>query len=759
MKKTAFILTAILILTSLADAQNFRLDNWQSHSSLRNGTACTTGDNSTLWFATHGGVFSYDYANEEIVPYRNIDALMSLNITAIDYQESTNRVFCGQENGSLDIYDVKADRWEHISDITRADNFPQKNINKILIYNETAYIGGGFGLAILNTSELVFTENVLRIGDFKIGTEVLDIELLGNEIWLCTPYGIAVSSTLNPLTLPTSWTCYSEGLPDSQILDMGYYNGHWYVATDHAIYILNDDEVFEEIKTFDSWVFVQNFTEILKDGNPILLYATNYDIYDIEGTKYEADEDVPLIGCGIVMVDNTQSMVFFKENNGFYIENNQGTEISIKPNTPNANGFMDINKAIDGGIWIAGDYFNLGFGESFMHFKNGEWTIYDETNPMINKTYFNKINQDETGRVFISCYGGGLYVGTPSADTFNFELYTNANSPLIGTVSGKWDMPGEVKFDDMGTAWIVSEGDGAPGPVLVSLDRNNVFHSYTNTDPNAQRKVYALEIDNYGTKWIGGRTGSGLCLQYYNEMGTSDDKSDDIFGTMTVGKNSNLLSNEHPAIANDKQQDMIWIGTNEGVTILPYPVFVLQNEEPDFAPITSVAGQNVNDIFIDAQNLKWIATKGSGVWVLSGTGDEVVAHIDMDNSPLTTNDVNTVIVDERNGDVFFGTKEGLFQAKSLSVKPAEKYDISCYPQPFKLQGVSDLMINGLASMSAIHIMTIDGITVRSLNANSKVAVWDGRDDNGNLVSPGIYIISAKSTDSEKSGVGKIAVVN
>jgi ligand-binding sensor domain-containing protein len=240
-------------------------------------------------------------------------------------------------------------------------------------------------------------------------------------------------------------------------------------------------------------------------------------------------------------------------------------------------------------------------------------------------------------------------------------------------------------------------------------------------------------------------------------MGTPDDTSDDVFGAFTSGSYPNLLSNEHPAIANDAEQDMMWIGTSQGVAIIPYPQLVLQGADPVIASVNTVSGQYINDIFIDAQNLKWIATRGSGVWVLSGTGDEVVAHINMDNSPLTTNDVNSVFVDERTGDVFFGTTEGLFQAQSLSVKPSDSFDITCYPQPFKVQKHNELIIDGLSSMADINIMTVDGMTVRSLNSNSKVVVWDGRDENGNFVSPGIYIISAKSSDSEKTGVGKIAV--
>jgi flagellar hook assembly protein FlgD len=48
--------------------------------------------------------------------------------------------------------------------------------------------------------------------------------------------------------------------------------------------------------------------------------------------------------------------------------------------------------------------------------------------------------------------------------------------------------------------------------------------------------------------------------------------------------------------------------------------------------------------------------------------------------------------------------------------------------------------------------------VRRIETSSKNAIWDGKDNDGNIVPAGIYLVIASSIVSNSSGAAKIAVV-
>ena len=63
----------------------------------------------------------------------------------------------------------------------------------------------------------------------------------------------------------------------------------------------------------------------------------------------------------------------------------------------------------------------------------------------------------------------------------------------------------------------------------------------------------------------------------------------------------------------------------------------------------------------------------------------------------------------------------------------------------------------------MKIMTLDGLVLRTVN-NQGISIdgdqltWDGKDDNGNYVSSGVYLLAIYN-DSRQSKFGKITVIN
>ena len=130
-----------------------------------------------------------------------------------------------------------------------------------------------------------------------------------------------------------------------------------------------------------------------------------------------------------------------------------------------------------------------------------------------------------------------------------------------------------------------------------------------------------------------------------------------------------------------------------------------------------------------------------------------------DNSPLPTNELYSLEYDENTGKIYIGTDQGMYSLQTSAVKPIESFDVKVFPQPFDNRKDDVLSIEGLAENSDIRIVTVNGELVKKLKVNSRVATWDGRNENGQKASPGVYLLYAVSETKEDSQVVKVAIVN
>ena len=73
-------------------------------------------------------------------------------------------------------------------------------------------------------------------------------------------------------------------------------------------------------------------------------------------------------------------------------------------------------------------------------------------------------------------------------------------------------------------------------------------------------------------------------------------------------------------------------------------------------------------------------------------------------------------------------------------------------------GSNLLTIDGLVRDSEIKIITIAGKLVAEFSSpGGRTAFWDGRDDNGNLINSGVYIVIAFDSEGNNTITGKVAV--
>lgn len=738
-----FIFFLILFISSskLSTAE-IKTTNWKLYSSQVDLTSITVDNNSNLWAGSIGGIFVYNLQTKSELMFNSLNGIWDNEISEIYFEPHREHIFAGSASGALNIFDKQFNSSINL-DIYNS-TFANKTIYSIDGTDGKLFIGTGFGLVVYDINRNIFTETVLKLSDFPTNTAVNKVLIIGNLVYLATDQGIAYAAIDGQLADPKTWkTIYAQsGFTNDKFKDIIEYQNTIYTNSDNNIYRLDSDSL---IFLYSSPDPILNLT---KDDNRVY-WATQNAVYDIEYNDINLNKPYNLNKFKIL--NNIRITLFSLNGLGIY----SGNEFeNIIPNSPVSNKFIDLDIDKDNNLWIAsGRYGALGF----MKYDGKNWDNFTYDNyPMIGGTQFMRITALSNGTAVASGWGQGLIFISKSDSSYKFDQKTKSNSALMGVSTNvDYVVTGKVREDNSGLLWAVNYGETSAGPVLVAFDSDSNSFGFENCTSPLDRWYLDLVIDQNGTKWIGSTSSGGLL--YYNENRTLTDKTDDFCGKLDKDNNPNLLSNIQTSLAIDKQ-GQLWIGTPNGLASIFNPNAVLLNQKPFVRTIRQLNQQTINSIYIDAVDNKWLATN-QGLWVLSSDGSEIIYVFNKKNSPLATDEINSVTGNPNTGEIFVGTQLGLYQFTTTSVQALPDYSIDCYPQPFKTATDENLVIDGLASNSEIAITNVAGELIRRISTNSRKVLWDGRDERGNLVATGIYLIYAQSISNSQSAVQKVVVIN
>ncbi|MBS1536585.1 MAG: hypothetical protein JST20_02405 [Bacteroidetes bacterium] len=736
-----------LIVSTYAVSAQIRLDNWKTYSSLNNVRAATLDESGHIWVATSGGVFRYDTTTKETIEFRNINALLSLDATAIAYNPINKSIYVGMFDGGIDIIDKNLN-FKHITDIRYQTTLTRRRINDFLFVGNKVYVAGDFGLIDFNENNAP-GDDVQKLGTFEKNTPILKINILRDSIWAATPLGIAYAPLSSPsLKDPKAWNTItsSNGLfPNSNVIGMVILNNDLYIAQSSGM-VKYSSGVITPIPGLSNLSDLGAITSI-SASNKLVYYVDSYALFSVA----ENGNVVRLLQSPDVITGHTTSgnLVFpFYKLNGMGIIRGSGIS-KIILNTPISNLFLNITVDTKGSLWSTTNYDN---SQGFTLYSNGNWTSFTTTTkPQLKGNGYFRISSLPDGSTWAGCWGCGV---TRIENDSVITIFNETNSSLAGIKDvPTFILAGEAASDRNGTVWITNLRNDNPTPVLVAKNTKGDWFGFTNESVVSKHTFQSISVDFSSTKWLGSSDGDGLV--YFYEKSTLSAKDDDIWGKVT-SSNSALPDNAINAIVVDKN-GALWIGTPSGIAVMFTPSTVQRNSLPFVQKINSLSNQVINDIAVDALNNKWVATN-EGVFVLNDDGSSVLGIINATNSPLISNQVKSVAVDELSGKVYFGTEVGLSEVTTLSQRPLEEYAIVCFPQPFAPETDGELVIEGLAAESSIRILSVDGTLIRALDTKSRRTVWDGRTENGELAPTGVYIVKANSTLNNSGSLAKIAVI-
>ena len=188
-----------------------------------------------------------------------------------------------------------------------------------------------------------------------------------------------------------------------------------------------------------------------------------------------------------------------------------------------------------------------------------------------------------------------------------------------------------------------------------------------------------------------------------------------------------------------------------------------QNSYPYFPNISFGMGSKIK---IDPNGNIWNLSSTQGVHVLleNTTYWPDINGLRSSVSPLLSDEVYDIDFDENKNLAYIATSKGVSILRIPFGIDLDSYsDMKIFPSPFIIPSNNDMIVSNLIYNSSMKIMTLDGLVLRTVN-NQGISIdgdqltWDGKDDSGNYVSSGVYLLAIYN-DSRQSKFGKITVIN
>ena len=409
--------------------------------------------------------------------------------------------------------------------------------------------------------------------------------------------------------------------------------------------------------------------------------------------------------------------------------------------------------------------------------KKDEWTIFQDELDKITGYYYHDMNclavdPRNPEHVFV---GGraGLY------EFLNGKLkrYFNKDNSLLrptvyqGRELGNDYVPVQgLVFDRKNNLWILNSGTKTTSLLKLSPDGTMTDHS----KPELMNKGLSLQVmrrpilDSRGLIWFVNSHYEAPGLFCYNP---ETDKLS-VFHNFKNQDGSSIMVIQMRCVQEDAYQNL-WIGTNVG----PLRLTTEQMQNPSEAIFEQIkvprndgtnladyllAGVDISCMAIDGGGRKWFGTNGNGAYLISADNMKQVQHFLSSNSKLLSNNIESIAIDDKTGEVFFGTDKGLCSYMSDATKPSDNPDNGdayAYPNPVRPDYKGLITLDDLAYNSDVKVVTTNAILVAQGTSNGGTFTWDGNDLNGKRVASGIYMVQTADQEGNNGTVCKIAIVN
>lgn len=761
----------LFFLMSFVLVQAYPQNNrWTIYAAYHDASKCVSVG-SKIYVLSDGGLYSYDYEDMDVVTYDKSGVLSDNGIFDISYCSEEKTLVIVYNNGNIDLLydDGSVYNMTDFKNKTAGD----KTINDIYVNGKNMYMSTNYGLLIVDIAERIFSKTYTL--DYGINSVAVD----GNFIYAATDNGVYKGNTADNLQDKSKWSVITKNAID-EFID---FNGKLYSLTSSGVFSIDKSTfAMTNISKFSAKYWsICNDMLLLSDASSLYSVGTDGKMTLLDGKGIRTADyagNTYWCACG------TDGLKGMSLKDGKFTENVS----SVIPDSPMRNYSYFLRMTPENRLLVAGGSFNYN-GQSFpgtlMKYENQSWTCFDEETPIatVGKSLYvnvTDIAQDPNDSEH-------HFAGSASDGIFEFKDYKMVNhydyrnSPLQSILPSSSRPNAYVwitglEYDKDGNLWMLNNQTDT----IVRILKNDgkwaaLYYSEIKDIPTLDQVLF----DNRGWAWINCRRTTNNPVNYagvfcVDTKGTLENTADDSRKFITRFSNQDGVAYS-PDLFNCIAEDLdgnIWFGTGKGpfVTYSPEDVFdngfyftqvkIPRNDGTNLADYL-LSDVNITCITIDGGNRKWMGTSGNGVYLLSSDGIEMIEHFTTENSPLISDNIESIAIDGSTGEVFFGTDAGLVSYLGTATDPAGSLsddNIKVYPNPVRPEYTGRISITGLMRDTDVKIVSASGYLVNSGTSVGGEYTWDGKNKGGKRVASGVYYVLAADAEGNSGAVAKILVI-
>ncbi len=749
-----FLFTGLLCLciSNSLHAQGKPIGQWRTHLPYENAFAITeTG--SDIFCATKGGLFSFGKADKELKTYSTIDGFADVNVAKIAANTNREEVIVAYTNTNIDL--IKEGKIIRLPDIFNKATLFNKNINHITLQDNLAFFSCGFGIVVFDLDKREVKDTYF-LGINGAPSQVFETAVATGNLLAATENGVYEISLSDPLPADVNrWKKHglAQQFPGGVCKNIISFQDKIYALLNNQIYIY--DGLTWKITT----LFATDVTHIKSSNNQLISIAPFRVIIYNNSLQIVKNIDNQSVFSNAVdaIITNEQEVFIADEFKGLLINDAQNSFSSALPNGPATNAVYRLTSVKENIVLSAGgikaDYapafsangFSLFNKENWLNYNKANFTDFNQVADIVNASYDNAAQS-----FYLSSYANGVVV---FKDAKVQRIYNAANSSLQNTIGDAATCRvSATSFDADGNLWVSQYGVEKPLSVKNLAGQWQAFGFEDVVD--APVLTTDLLIDKANNKWMILRN-EGLLI-FNNGK----------YRKLTTAVNSGRLpSSKINKMALDAN-GQVWLATDNGPAVFEQPELILNgNVNATIPQITEgnviknlLNGEIITSVVVDAANRKWLGTN-KGAWLFNATGAKQVFYFNTLNSPILSDKIIDITIDNTNGEVFFGTDKGIITYKSNATIVADNLKkVVVYPNPVRPDYKGTIGIKGLTKDCRIKITDIAGNLVYETVGRGGQATWEGKNLDGKEVASGVYLVLIINDDASETAVNKILIV-
>lgn len=762
-----FLQIALFLLPTLTFSQ-LQTGEWNEHLPYYEGIGLAESPDKLL-AASKMGVFYVEKADRSVHKLTRISGLSEVGVGAVGYNPATDQFVIAYSNSGIDI--LEGNRIYSIPDIKNKLMTGDKRIFHLFFKDDFAYLSCGFGIVVMDLVKKEVLDTWL-IGDLGAKVRVNDFTVFGDRFYAAAETGLYTIDTANlfPANF-ANWQKITVPSGAEEFLEVEVFDGKL-----HSIVLMMDGNRRIMRWTGETWETPSFLNESEyrsireQNGQLMVVRDLSLEVFNPDGFRdyllYDYSFGMPAMRDAVK--DENGHYWIADVNHGLVFSSLPWHAESIVPNGPFRESAFDID-IVDNKVWVAGGGRDPSYTQIYS--KSGVYTYQNSRWENLN-VYFSEempsylfditeivIDPVDSRRVFAGSWGCGVL---EFYDQKLVKVHNDSNSTLQSILPGSYIRIGGMAFDRNNNLWV------------SNANVYNILNCYTPDGEwfnlpygaiSSAEQAGKVLVDQNNFKWVVLPKGDGLFILDDND--TPGDVHDDRARKLTVRNEEGEVVNDVFSIAED-QDGIIWVGTNQGVLLFYNSWSVFDNlgyygnriiVNLDGTPQVLLGTETINDIVVDGANRKWLATQNGGVFLMSSDGREQLAAFNSSNSPLLSNTVYCVAINNASGEVFFGTDKGISSLMGEATAAKAYFgELEVFPNPVRPDFEGDVVIRGMVDNTIAHITDVAGNLVRSLDAYGGQVVWDRRNFSGREVSPGVYLIFCAAEDGSQSTITKLLIV-